>query len=156
MVEAQPLPSTSITLSPVHLILPIIEASAEFRLGRKLGVMGILGFGRVDEFSAFEIGAQGRFYLLGDFASGLNIALEAMYIGIETMPDVEVRGAAEGLAIGPLIGYKWVSSAGFTVDLQAGAEVMVVNAEASSGGSTAMSQSDDILPVLNLNLGWSF
>jgi len=66
-------------------------------------------------------------------------------------------GAWSGLggvavAIGPFLGYKVMTDAGFTFDTQLGFEHVSVQADSQS--STAMEKT--MIVLLNLNIGWSF
>jgi hypothetical protein len=70
---------------------------------------------------------------------------------------VDVTGVGEGFAVGPLVGYKLVTSGGFTFLAQGGIEYVAVRAEASNTSGSSASKSDSrLIPLLNLNLGWSF
>ncbi|MBI5516166.1 MAG: hypothetical protein HY909_20445 [Deltaproteobacteria bacterium] len=151
----------SITFSPIHLILPMFEVTGEFALRPRVSVAGILGLGAIkvsgETFGIFEIGAQGRFYVLGDFTHGLNLGVELLYLGISNAGSSSgflANGA--GLSLGPLLGYKLATRVGFTLDIQGGAAFVVAGARASGGGTTATASQSQIIPVLNLNLGWSF
>jgi hypothetical protein len=60
-------------------------------------------------------------------------------------------------AVGPLIGYKLITSAGFTFFVQGGFQYVFVHAEASDDqGQSAQADASDFIPLLNLNVGWSF
>ena len=56
------------------------------------------------------------------------------------------------VAVGPFLGYKVMSDAGFTFDRQLGFEHLSV--QASAQGETASGK--DMIVLLNLNIGWSF
>ncbi len=95
----------------------------------------------------YEIGGQLNAYRFRVFR-GLDVGLEVLWIG----GNLGGRGSASGLALGPLVGYKWISAAGFTIIAQGGLEVIVVRSD-DSGGSW---EDSDIIGLLNLNIGWSF
>jgi hypothetical protein len=161
VVDPGPRQRVSVTFSPVHLILPMVELTGEFALRPRVSVAGILGLGAVrvsgETFGVFEIGAQGRFYLLGDFTHGLNLALEFIYLGISNAGSGSgFLASGAGLSLGPLLGYKLATRVGFTLDIQGGAAVVAVGARASGGGTSATASDSRFIPVLNLNLGWSF
>ena len=60
---------------------------------------------------------------------------------------------ANGLALGPFIGYKWIASSRLTIDLQAGVGFLPIKAEDSAGNMESVS---GVIPIANLNFGWSF
>lgn len=152
--------SVSLTFSPIHLAFPMFEATGEARLGDKLGAALILAGGTVgvtvnnveQRGTAYEVGGQVRWYPVGSFIHGLQVGAELLYLHI-SLDDAyagTVNGA--GLALGPFIGYKIATNVGFTFDAQLGFEWMAARAESSSASAEAKS----IIPLLNLNVGWSF
>ncbi len=139
--------SVSVTLSPIHLLYPIIEATGEFRVGKKAGVAAIAGFGSIDRYSVVEIGGQGRYYPVGDFDHGLQLGGEVLAVVVSGS-----GASGTGLSIGPFVGYKIAARFGLTFDIQLGVQGYAVGA---SSGSTSASDSA-LGPLLNINLGWSF
>jgi hypothetical protein len=158
--SAQTLPSStneasvSLTMSPLHLVLPIIEVTGEYRVNPKLGVAVILGGGKVTpknspSSSVYEVGASVRYYALGSFRKGIQIGAEVDYLHVSA-DGTDVKGA--GIAAGPFVGAKWVSSFGLTLDGQIGGQYL--KAQASSSTTTASASNAAFL--LNLNIGYSF
>lgn len=145
----------SITFSPIHLSLPIVELTGEYRVDDKMGAALIVGAGTVDGYNAYEVGAQYRYYVLGSFIHGLQVGAELLYLSIDDT-EGNVTASGNGLAIGPFVGYKIASNLGFTFDLQAGAQYLAMQAEAEVGSASASDEDSDIIPLLNLNFGWSF
>lgn len=150
-----PLKDVSITFSPLHLIGPFFELSAEFRVHDQIGISGILGMGSVTsgDVSAFmwDIGAQVRGYAVGDFDHGMQLGLEVLYIGADT----EFEGSAvsaNGLGIGPFVGYKVTADFGLAFEIQAGVAWVAV----SAASETEEADASTILPLVNINLGWAF
>jgi hypothetical protein len=155
----------SVTLSPVHLLIgPIVEVTAERRVGDRLGFAVMVGAGRFtnesstgveNTFSVFEGGISVRGYVLGDFDHGLQLGAAAEYLQLsgEDINDSGVGGVGSGLVLAPFVGYKHVWSFGLTFDGQLGPSYLAVRAEDDTG-STA--EDSDIGVYLNLNLGWSF
>lgn len=154
--------SVSLTLSPVHLFLPVVEGQVELAVGDSLSLAAIGGFGEVtledstgrDQLSASvtEAGGQVVYYPLERFES-LQVGLEVLYVRVEVDdPDARVTGLGRGLAAGPFAGYKLITDGGFTFFVQGGVEYVAVQAE--SEGEAA--ESSRWLPLLNVNLGWSF
>lgn len=151
---AQSEPSVALTVSPLLLVIPMAEVTAEIRIAPKLGVALTGGIGAVrdpdldDLIKLYEAGASVRYYATGSFRSGLQLGAEVMYVHATTTAD-SVRILAEGLAVGPFVGYKWTHSSGFTFDGQLGVNYYTLRAD------TIMDESN-IGPLLNLNVGWSF
>lgn len=151
------LPSVAITISPVHLLVPMAELTTELRVGERIGVAAIAGIGTFHDqttnqrISLYEAGASARYYLLGSFRSGLQIGAEAVYVHAKTDAMVDVRAA--GLAVSPFAGYKWTHSSGFTFEGQLGASYMAMRAKAQTG---EMAERSAVGPMLNLNIGYSF
>lgn len=160
--SARSTPQVAITFSPLHLVLPMVEVAGEFRLADQISAAAIAGAGSFsgnrlgdpaddNQYTAWEIGGQFRYYLLGDFARGLQLGAEVIYL------DVAAEGAlgsaeGEGLSAGAFGGYKHTFSFGLTLDGQLGAQAILVRAQ--NGEARA---SDEIVSVLlNLNAGWSF
>ncbi len=155
--RVHPQRTVSVTFSPIHLALPVFEVTGEVRVDDKIGIAGILGFGQVtpasgDPVSLFEIGASGRYYALGDFRHGMQVGLEAFYIHASAAAD-GVTATADGLAVGPFVGYKYTADIGFTFDSQLGFQRFGIGADSSDGQST---EDSDYGVLLNLNVGWSF
>ncbi|MDY0060386.1 MAG: hypothetical protein RBU45_11285 [Myxococcota bacterium] len=162
----------SLTLSPIHLAMPVLEVTAEYRVLPKLGVAGFLGAGQytqeteiggtvVDEdtFLVLEVGAQVRYYVLGDFDHGMQLGAEVLYLHLsgDDLSSSTVSGSGAGVAVGPFLGYKIATRIGFTFDVQLGYQVILVSAEASNDqGQSATSDETSGSPLLNLNVGWSF
>ena len=161
---ASPAHLVSITFSPVHLALPIFEVTGEIRDGDSFGFALILGGGEVQGLGAFEVGAQARFYALGDFEGGLQIGAEVLYLhldgGLGSTNSTSLSGSGTGAAIGAFVGYKTILAIGLTFEAQGGAEVVNADASASAtsatGSSTATASDVRVIPLLNLNVGWSF
>ncbi len=161
----------SLTVSPVHLGIGVLELMAEIRLQPNMSVAVIGGYGvqtqklmvatatgpesQDVDITVIELGAQGRYYLLGDFRHGLNVGLELLYLhgsaSVET-----VSAVATGLAAGPFLGYKFISSFGLTVDLRLGYSTFLITGEATDGNTTQTESQKDQVPIVNLNFGWSF
>jgi hypothetical protein len=154
--EPHPRRVFSLTLSPLHLLIgPIVELTGEARVHDKVGLALIGGVGKYSDnsvgvsASVFEAGGQVRVYVVGDFRHGMQLGGELLYLHLS---DTSIAATGEGVAVGPFLGYKVMADAGFTFDAQVGFEH--VSARAQSGTSTAANK--DFIPLLNLNIGWSF
>lgn len=161
--------SVYLSFSPLHLILPVVELQGEVKLHRQIGVALIGGYGSVKatssigenpRFTVWEVGGQFVGYPVGHFDHGMQLGVELLYAGVSTdekSGSVSVAGAANGLAVGPVVGYKLATKVGFSFNVQGGAEYVAMRAQASSNnGQTASARDSAIIPVLNLNVGWSF
>lgn len=148
-------PRASLTLDVGYLVLPVLKGAVEGAITPRTSVRVSGGYGRInseqytDGPRYYEAGLQGRYYLLGHFRHGLALGGEARYG--RAKDDVSSNVAADGAAIGPIVAYKYISRLGFTVDLSGGIGVLVVR-----GGGDAKENDQAIVPLLNLNLGWSF
>jgi hypothetical protein len=148
----------SVTFSPIHLILPVAELSAEIRVAPKIGVALIGGVGSVtpegsdESVFVYEVGISPRYYVVGDFRQGVELGVEAVYLHASTDDQFMSTASAQGLAIGPYVGYKWVHSIGLTLEAQLGAAYLTLKGESS----TATAEDTDFSVLLNLQVGWSF
>jgi hypothetical protein len=159
----------SLTISPLHLISPILELEVEVSPTPHLGLGAIGGFGSIKaesndpqlddtRFSAYELGLQVIGYPLQDFSS-LQLGGELLWVKVSTekIGDTDVKANAGGVAVGPFIGYKLITDAGFTLFVQGGFQYMAVKAEATNSlGESADEEQKTFIPLLNFNLGWSF
>lgn len=156
--EAEALPKASITISPVHLILPVVELTGEVRLQPKLGAALILGAGSADvllsdtDASVYEVGGSVRYYALGSFRHGLQVGAEVLYVGVSHPGEGGGEVDGEGLSLGAFAGYKYAARFGLTVELQGGIAATVVRAS----DDTTTEEESAISPLINLNVGWSF
>jgi hypothetical protein len=155
-----------LTISPIHLFLPVVELTAEGRVHDKVGIAVLGGAGNVSEDASntapaisatvIEAGLQGRYYLLGDFRHGLQLGAEALYLHLRENNIATVSAFAEGIAVGPFLGYKYTADIGFTFDSQLGFQRVGLAGEASGNGQTVNRRDSDYIVLLNLNVGWSF
>jgi hypothetical protein len=146
----------SVTWSPIHLALPLVELAAELSIAPHIGVGVIAGAGRVSDATdtitatAVEVGGQFNYYFTRSF-SGLHAGGEVMYLHLGDV-EQDATVTASGLSLGPYVGYKVLTSIGFTFVAQGG-----VAFAAYGASSSTQSQSErKVFPLLNLNIGWSF
>jgi hypothetical protein len=153
----------SVTVSPIHFMLPVAEVTGEYRVLDKLGVAVVLGAGKItpDQMQGFpppraisiwEAGVQGRYYLVGDFRHGMQIGGELIYMHA-SLSNSDLSAVADGMSVGPFVGYKVMADVGFTFDCQLGYQFVGFGASASDGQTASASKG---APLLNLNVGWSF
>ena len=157
-----------ITFSPIHLVLPMAELTGEYRATDKIGVAVVLGVGRMkvktntlagtveDSFTALEGGAQFRYYLFGSFIHGMQLGAEALWLYVDRDKNSSLSASGEGLAIGPFVGYKIATNIGFTFDTQLGVEYLTARSKASDTVTSASANDSAFIPLLNINVGWSF
>ncbi|MFT4976662.1 MAG: hypothetical protein ACI8S6_002567 [Myxococcota bacterium] len=146
----------AVTASPIHLTIPLLEVTGEVKLAPKISAALIAGYGIPDGTdSVIELGAQGRYYVLGDFRSGLQLGAEAIYLRVSAS-DSGVTATGSGATFGPFVGGKWTADIGFTVDGQVGVQWSGISASATDGETTASASESDMSPLININLGWSF
>lgn len=130
--------SVTVSVSPLHLAIPMFEGMGEFRTADQQSVAVIGGIGSDQGQTLYEVGGQVRQYVIGDFDTGINLGAEATagnanYQGFD---DMRVSG-------GPFIGGK-LTLALFSVDVQGGGQVVWRDNQLVLG------------PLLNLNAGVSF
>jgi len=158
--------NASLTISPVHLVLPIFELTGELRVVDHVGLALIGGYGsvtaesstRTEKFTAYELGGQAVWYPMKPF-HGLHLGAEFLWVKVKAddLNGGEVKGVGTGAAVGPLVGYKVLSDGGFTFVAQGGVQYIAVQAEANdSSGNSSTADDSRWIPLLNLNLGWSF
>jgi hypothetical protein len=159
-----PMTTVSLTISPILLLLPILELTGELRLGTQAGLALIAGGGRVPvtqsdgtkvTFTVLEGGGQLRYYVTGSFRRGMQVGAEILYVHVNGSLQ-DITGVASGLAMGPFFGWKMTSYAGFTFDVQGGVEVVTMGTRVSDSSGGSSSSNVDYIPLLNLNIGWSF
>lgn len=163
--QDEPARDWSVTLSPIHLVIgPIVEVTAEHRVGDRFGFAVMAGAGQFTDqsdtgventFTVFEGGISVRGYVLGDFDRGLQLGAAAEYLQLSG-DDVNNSGLSaigNGLLLAPFVGYKHVWSFGLTFDGQLGPSYLAVRAEGDDGSSAEDSK---VGVHLNLNLGWSW
>jgi hypothetical protein len=161
-VYAQRAPhNVSLTISPLHLIGPIVELTGEFKMEDDIGVAAVVGVGSLEGFSVFEVGGQFNYYVIGSFQHGMQLGAEMLYISLSDdyrNTDVDISAVGRGLAVGPYLGYKVAAGFGLTFNLQAGvyASLMKASAEDDMSGARASASGSSGGLLLNLNLGWSF
>ena len=148
----------SLTISPIHLFLPVVELTGEARVHDKIGVALVGGAGKYTDpnnsslsASVWEAGGQVRAYVVGDFRHGMQLGGEVLYLHLDS---TTLAATGEGLAIGPFLGYKIATDVGFTFDAQLGFEHISSRAKSTTGPEMASGKS--FIPLLNLNVGWSF
>lgn len=153
----------TVAFSPLQLLLPIFQMSTHVRIGDDFSVGAIGGYGSVpvnvlngtSSANAWEAGAQFLYFAEGSFDGGMEVGLEALFthVAIESGQGLSSSVAAAGLAIGPLLGWKLVTKAGFTFDSQIGIAYLAAKQSVPLG---ATGSSRSAVLIGNLDVGWSF
>ena len=178
----------AVTIAPIMLAIGLFEFTGEYKIADKMGVGVIVGVGSIEtetivngekdrtSQSLYELGAQFRYYLLGDFNHGLQVGVEFAHVGASaaetdavTEDGETVKVAAKvdvaGTGVGGFIGYKIAADFGLTFELQAGVQQFSLDAEgegtaSNDSGTTVTVEAKEsgtaILPLVNIQLGWSF
>ena len=152
--------------APLRLIVPLVELTAEYRVLDHLGVAILVGGGKRDvetggmtiRGTELEGGAQIRYYPLRAF-SGLHVGGEVLdeYVRFEEpLPQNVVGVAAGGVTAGAFAGYKMLRPSGFTFEAQLGARYLVVEPPFTGQMPAGALPGSRWLPLLHLNVGWSF
>jgi hypothetical protein len=148
-----------VTISPLHLTVSdprahrrVSRARQARRRRRRRRRQGqrLVG-GDPNLRHALELGAQACYYVLGDFRHGMQLGAELLYLHLS---DAHVSIDGEGVAVGPFVGYKFTADVGFTFDTQLGVEYVGARAMSSATGGSA--SGSRYIPLLNINVGWSF
>lgn len=159
--------SVALSVSPIHLLFPVFEVTAELLVSPQFSVALVAGAGSIsiettsngdtttDKFTVYELGAQGRYYFYGTAQEGALAGVELMYAHVSGETD-GASGVGKGLGVGPIVGYKWVWDSGFFIDLNGGVLFLVAEGEATDGEETSSSEASSVGPNLNFNLGLSF
>jgi hypothetical protein len=160
-------PRITVMWAPIRLIIPVAEFTVEYRIAPKLGASIELGAGKRTlttgstdvKGTEIEGGAQFRYYVLGSFRKGLEVGAEILdeYVTFKEPLPAGVAGvAAGGVTAGPFLGYKVATHAGFTFEAQAGARYLVAYPAVTGQGSSSDIVGSRWLPLLHINIGWSF
>lgn len=167
--QAQTERTFSLTFSPVHLAFPVFEFTGEYAVSPKFGLAGIGGYGSMElektdgttitkeDAPVLELGAQAIYYPWGDFNGGLQVGAELLWLKIFLPTEENIEATANGVAVGPMAGYKWVTSFGLTFVVQGGYQFLFAQAQAKDDtGTEAEASVETGIPLINLNAGWSF
>lgn len=142
----------TLTASPFHALIPFAEITGEMLITANISAALILGIGKILDSNAKthfaqEVGAQANYYFKPTFRA-LHVGIEATYVhSSDTEGSSTLTGTSA--AIGGLVGYKYIHRTGFTLVAQLGLSAALVE---ERGGEDVVK----VLPILNLNAGWSF
>jgi hypothetical protein len=148
-----PLPRYALTFSPIYLAVPMGKVSAEVRVNNKVGVSALAGLGWLT-FTAppvkthlilYQVGAQGRYYVIGNFRHGVQLGAEVAYLHDTSPFRNQYPLSSDALSLAPFVGYKYTMRVGFTVETQLGYDLLL--ASGTSGESVVL---------FDIRIGWSF
>lgn len=130
----------SLLFEPIQLAFGRLWVNGEFAITSKWSVGAKAGVAfaptSVGDAGQFTVGAQGRYYLFGDFDHGLPLALSVQYLGL----DDSVVAAI------PLVGYKYIFDFGLTLEALLG-----------MGAGYAIDEGDvERIGAIQVGAGWSF
>jgi len=162
----------SLTFSPFHLLLPMFRVGAELKLIPHLGVAVFGGIGWLELEETRSDGSKGSYsaaaYLAGGQLigyparrfDGIAAGAQVQYVRVDAQGKVDetsVAGAASGFAVGPFLGYKWITQIGFTVSLQGGVQYLAIRAHGTNAdGGRGAAKDSRVAPIANADIGWSF
>jgi hypothetical protein len=156
--------SVTLSFSLARLYFPVFEVSAEARLANHVGLGVLGGIGSVTpkdssiSYPAREFGVELLFYPLEAFDSLVfGGELSLIHISVDETK-ASFTGFGSGTAIGPFVGYKLITKGGFTFFAHLGAQYLSSHAEGkdTSSGLSASVDNSQWIPLVDLNLGWSF
>jgi len=154
-LTAQESHRVSILLSPIELISPVVRFVGEFKVARTHGFGPDVSAGSIDQVFVFSIGAQYAWYMIGDFEHGMQLGASLRYLQSSNESN-GISSVGRGVAIGPIIGYKYVAPFGLTVGLNGGVLFMTVSANANDTfGRKASASGFGPVPTAALWLGWT-
>lgn len=144
--------AVSVTVSPFHAPLPALELTGELRVSSHFSGSLIAGIGRFLDarghpHDSRELGAQVIYYRAPTFRE-LHVGVEATYVkSSDTASSTTFTGTA--LAVGGFVGWKYIHRWGVTLLAQGGVAMGFVE--------TFSRETDRrLLPIVNINAGWSF
>ena len=155
-----PLPRYALTFSPVYLAVPMGQVSAEVRVRDKVGIGAVAGIGWLtfdaspvkSHLLLYQLAAQGRYYVLGNFRHGLQLGAQVAYLRLASPFQNQVQLSSDALGLAPFVGYKYTMKVGFTFETQLGYEFLLARGtfdrESTQAGASVL--------LFDIRVGWSF
>lgn len=136
----------SVTTSAIHILLMGAELMADVRLHDRVSAAGLLGGFHQDNGFLFTVGAQGNWYVVGDFDHGLQLGVH-----LSNFSGSDGGQFVSGAMLGAYGGYKAASDRGFTFTYQMGPGYVlpIATPEDNDAGRRGKAL------ILNLQFGWS-
>lgn len=136
-----PTNDVSLTLSALHLAVPMAAVNAEFETSRHTSLGMTFGFGTPNQHPALDLGLEGRGYMLGNFDRGLYLGAEGRITSVPFYTQTNEAALAGAVFFGAKTTFKPVP---FTLDAQIGPQFV---AGATYGA---------VGPMVQLSAGFSF
>lgn len=139
-------PSTSLTIEPLYLVLPMISLTGEHELAPHVGLAIIAGYGHPIFGSLYELGGHANYYVQRRF-TGWHLGAELDYMWGDTALEPFVGSSQSTGAervVGAYGGYKWCASYGLTAIIEFGI------------GHYDAPDLSKLGPVANFTVGWSW
>jgi glutaredoxin len=141
-----------VSFSPAHLLASSFEMTTEVRVHRSIGLAVIAGYGAAGASSAivWALGGQVIGYPFRRLR-GLQIGAEVLHSSASGKRAItaDVLSYGDGLQAGGFVGVKRVLAIGFTFSVQAGAAYVLAR-------PTTLEPPSRLVPLANLNVGWTF
>ena len=164
VVEDEPEPHKWVTLTwlPLQALVPLWSFSVEGRVAERvsLSAFGGIGNSRVyldpdtkERRTAVQLGGLLSYYVSGDFDhGGIHVGGAAQWTRVTGNGEQLASSALRpGLVVGPLLGFKYVLRAGFTLDSQLG--IGFVAAEGSGAKPNDPEQTTTLIG--SFGVGWT-
>ncbi len=155
--------TTTATIDPLSLFLPawIVQPRIERAFGSRISVAITFGLGSLsrvgpggkDRASATVVGGEIRAYVRGHSDGfGVFVGADVAFRSAGLLPGERLVASSFplGLTLGPTVGVKLVTRAGFAVESRLG--VGFVASDQRPEGSSR----ERVLPIASVGLGWSF
>lgn len=136
-----PTNDVSLTLSALHLAVPMAAVNAEFETSRHTSLGMTFGFGTPNQRPALDLGLEGRGYMLGNFDRGLYVGAEGRVTSVPFYTQTNEAALAGAVFFGGKTTFKPVP---FTLDAQIGPQFV---AGATYGA---------VGPMVQISAGFSF
>jgi hypothetical protein len=138
-VPAAPDNNVSVMVNALNVPAPLLSVSAEGALGRKVGLVGTGGLGFAQDVALYDVGADLRGYVIGDFDRGLFLSG-----GVGTTNFTPVSAGVSSLTIDGAVGAKFTFDFGLTLDGSIGV------------AAYTNEQLGVVSPTAKIGVGWSF
>ncbi len=168
--EAPKTRAVSVTLDPLSLLYPMYGVHLEIAATPEFSVGPFFAFGspKVDQSatyvgsdraSTWQLGAKGIYYAQGNMDGGIQVGVLGQYTHAKLDPGASLgtastTGPGAGFVAGPLLGWKFVTKGGFTIDSQIAIGIFVAKQKASD--DSAAKDDRAALLIANLLVGWTF
>lgn len=155
--------STNIRVNPLGLLIGMLNADVDFKVGETFTIGPRLGYFSVKagevKASAFAIGARANIYVTGAaFTDGWYVGPSFTYSRV-SFKDGTQEGSGGSIAIAAVGGYQWVWPSGFNMNLGLGPQYLTLpdTVKDDDGNSFNVSTlNSGILPAIEFTIGAAF